>query len=48
MRVDDDTEAFEIVEIPVDRRDVDFGSHGLDLGAELLSGAMAMRIKQRP
>ena len=48
MGVDDDPEALEIVEVPVDRRDVHLGRDGLDLGAQLLGGAVAPGIEQGP
>ena len=36
MGVDDHAQSLEVVEVPVDGREVHFGRHGLDLGAELL------------
>src|ERR1035438_1280679 len=47
MSVDDDAEAFEVVEVSIDRRNMDLGSFRLHLGAELLGGAMASGIEQR-
>jgi hypothetical protein len=48
MGVDHDPEPLEIVEVPVDRRDVHLGRERLDLGTQLLRGAMAFGIEQGP
>ena len=38
VSMDDDSEPLELVEVPVDGRQVDVGSAGLDLGSQLFGG----------
>jgi len=47
MGMDDDAQPLQVVEVAVDRRDVDIGSDGLDLGAQFLGGAVSSGIEQR-
>jgi hypothetical protein len=46
MGVDDHAEAFELVEVPVDGREVDVGGRGLDLGGQLLGRAVMATLEE--
>jgi len=46
VRVDDDTEAFQLVEIPVDRGEVDIRGRGLDLGRQLLGRPVGPTLEE--
>ena len=48
MGVDDDAKAFELFEVPVDRRQVDIGGLVLHLGRQLLGGPMSAGGEQGP
>ena len=47
MGVDDDAQALQIVEIPVDGRHVDLGRDGLDLGPQFVGGPVPRGSEQR-
>jgi hypothetical protein len=40
VRVDDDAKPLELLEVPVDRRQVHVGSEPLDLGGQVFGGPM--------
>jgi len=46
VEVLDDTEVFKLVEVPIDRRDVDVGSRSLDLESELFCRVVPHAIEQ--
>jgi hypothetical protein len=41
MRVDHDTKALELLEVPINRRQSHIGSEGVDRGGQVLGGAMS-------